>query len=218
MPGDTNRQITLGSRPVNYPRESDFVLVESPVPEPGEGEVLIQSLWLSLDPLYARPDAGRPRLRHADGAWPGHRRRKWWGASCVPGLRPFRWAKSSKGPWAGRSTPYPTGATCAALTLDLGPLPTALGVLGMPGMTAYFGFLEVGQPRVGDTVVVSAASGAVGQVVGQISKIMGCRTIGVAGSPAKIDYIVNELGFDAGINYKTENVSDALRRGLPPWA
>ena len=82
-------------------------------------------------------------------------------------------------------------------------------------MTAYFGFLEVGQPRAGDTVVVSAASGAVGQVVGQISRIMGCRTVGVAGSPEKIDYIVNELGFDAGVNYKTENVSDALGAACP---
>jgi NADPH-dependent curcumin reductase CurA len=103
------------------------------------------------------------------------------------------------------------GSNLRRVDLGLGPLSTALGVLGMPGMTAYFGFLEVGQPRTGDTVVVSAASGA----VGQISKIMGCRTIGVAGSPAKIDYIVNELGFDAGINYKTESVAGALGASCP---
>ena len=97
----------------------------------------------------------------------------------------------------------------------LGPLSTALGVLGMPGMTAYFGFLDVCEPRPGETVVVSAASGAVGQVVGQIAKIMGCRVVGTAGSDEKVNYIVNELGFDAGINYKTEDVPTALVEACP---
>ena len=95
---------------------------------------------------------------------------------------------------------------------SLAPISTAIGILGMPGMTAYFGFLDVGQPEVGDTVVVSAASGAVGQVVGQIARIMGCRVVGTAGSDAKVDFIVNELGFDAGINYKTEDVDSALAK------
>jgi NADPH-dependent curcumin reductase CurA len=98
---------------------------------------------------------------------------------------------------------------------SLGPLSTALGILGMPGMTAYFGFLEIGQPRPGDTVVVSAASGAVGQVVGQISKIMGCRTVGIAGTAEKVEYLKSDLGFDAGINYKTENVDAALAKVCP---
>ena len=98
---------------------------------------------------------------------------------------------------------------------DLAPISTAVGVLGMPGMTAYFGFLDVCEPEVGDTVVVSAASGAVGQVVGQIGKIMGCRVVGTAGTDEKVDFIVNELGFDAGINYKTEDVDSALAAACP---
>ena len=98
---------------------------------------------------------------------------------------------------------------------SMGPLSTALGILGMTGMTAYFGFLEVCQPRPGDTVVVSAASGAVGQVVGQIARIMGCYVVGTAGSQEKIDYIVDELGFDVGINYKTDNVPEALAEVCP---
>ena len=98
---------------------------------------------------------------------------------------------------------------------SLAPISTAVGVLGMPGMTAYFGLLDVGQPEVGDTLVVSAASGAVGQVVGQIGKIMGCRVVGTAGSDDKVDFIVNELGFDAGINYKTQDVPSALAEACP---
>ncbi len=98
---------------------------------------------------------------------------------------------------------------------DLAPISTAVGVLGMPGMTAYFGFLDVCEPEVGDTIVVSAASGAVGQVVGQIGKIMGCRVVGTAGTDEKVDFIVNELGFDAGINYRTEDVDSALASACP---
>jgi len=93
---------------------------------------------------------------------------------------------------------------------DYGPVSTSIGVLGMPGLTAYFGLLDVCEPKPGDTVVVSSASGAVGAVVGQIAKIGGCRVIGIAGSDEKVSYVVDELGFDAGINYKAEDVSEAL--------
>ena len=120
-----------------------------------------------------------------------------------------------EGPLGWQEYAVSDGRNLRKVDPSLGPLSTSLGVLGMPGMTAYFGFLEVGQPRPGDTVVISAASGAVGQVVGQISKIMGCRTVGIAGSQEKIDYIVNELGFDAGINYKTENLESALMAACP---
>jgi len=120
-----------------------------------------------------------------------------------------------EGPLGWQEYAVSDGRNLRKVDPSLGPLSTSLGVLGMPGMTAYFGFLEVGQPRPGDTVVVSAASGAVGQVVGQISKIMGCRTVGIAGTAEKIKYIVNDLGFDAGINYKTENVDSALAEACP---
>ena len=98
---------------------------------------------------------------------------------------------------------------------SLGPLQTSIGILGMPGLTAYFGFLDVCEPNPGETVVVSAASGAVGQIVGQIAKIMGCKVIGTAGSDSKVQYIVDELGFDSGINYKTQNVGEALDEECP---
>ena len=214
MAGDVNQQITLGSRPVNYPRESDFALLETPIPGPGEGQVLVQTLWLSLDP-YMR---GRMRAAHAY-ATPMELGQVIVGGVVGRIIRSrtpaFSEGEIVEGSLGWQEYAVSDGSNLRRVDLGLGPLSTALGVLGMPGMTAYFGFLEVGQPRTGDTVVVSAASGAVGQVVGQISKIMGCRTIGVAGSPAKIDYIVNELGFDAGINYKTESVAGALGASCP---
>ncbi len=97
----------------------------------------------------------------------------------------------------------------------IAPLPVYLGTLGMPGMTAYFGLLEIGQPKEGETLVVSAAAGAVGSVVGQIGKIKGCRVVGIAGGPEKCQYVVNELGFDAAIDYKKEDVYGALRKQCP---
>ena len=214
MPNNINRQIKLVSRPVNYPMESDFSLVESPMPQPGEGEVLIQSLWLSLDPYmrgrmrdersYATPvELGQVMVGGVAGR-------------IIQSRTPaFREGEIVEGSLGWQEYAVSDGRNLRRVDLGLGPLSTALGILGMPGMTAYFGFLNIGQPRTGDTVVVSAASGAVGQVVGQISKIMGCRTVGLAGTSEKIDYIVNELGFDAGINYKTENVVSALAAACP---
>ena len=214
MPNNVNRQIKLVSRPVNYPMESDFSLVESPMPQPGEGEVLIQALWLSLDPYmrgrmrdersYATPvELGQIMVGGVAGRIIQSRTPAFCEGEIVAGS--LGWQEYA----------VSDGRNLRRVDLGLGPLSTALGILGMPGMTAYFGFLNIGQPRTGDTVVVSAASGAVGQVVGQISKIMGCRTVGLAGTSEKIDYIVNELGFDAGINYKTENVVSALAAACP---
>ena len=209
MANDVNRQIRLAAKPVNYPQESDFSLVESPIPEPGEGEVLLQTIWLSLDPYQ------RGRMTPAE-----------LGQVMVGGVagriirsRTLAFSEGDivEGPLGWQEYATSDGTNLRKVDLSLGPLSTALGVLGMPGMTAYFGLLNVGQPRAGDTVVVSAASGAVGQVVGQISKISGCRTVGLAGTPEKIDYIVNELGFDAGINYKTENLESDLGK-LVLWA
>ena len=207
MANDVNRQIRLAAKPVNYPQESDFSLVESPIPEPGEGEVLLQTIWLSLDPYQ------RGRMTPAElgqvmvGGVAGRIIR-----SRTPA---FSEGDIVEGPLGWQEYATSDGTNLRKVDLSLGPLSTALGVLGMPGMTAYFGLLNVGQPRAGDTVVVSAASGAVGQVVGQISKISGCRTVGLAGTPEKIDYIVNELGFDAGINYKTENLESDLGEACP---
>ena len=214
MANTVNRQIKLASRPVNYPVESDFSLVDSPLPQPGEGEVLVQALWLSLDPYmrgrmrdersYATPvELGQVMVGGVVGR-------------IIQSRTPaFSQGEIVEGPLGWQAYAVSDGRNLRKVDPSLGPLSTALGVLGMPGMTAYFGLLNIGQPRAGDTVVISAASGAVGQVVGQISKIMGCRTVGLAGTKAKIDYIVNELGFDAGINYKTEDLSSALAAACP---
>ena len=211
---EANRKITLKSRPSGYPQESDFELVEERIPRPGEGEVLIKSIWLSLDPYM------RGRMRDAASYAPPVEL----GSVIVGGAvgrvmesrtPAFRVGDIVEGPLGWQEYAVSDGRNLRSVDPALGPLSTAVGVLGMPGMTAYFGLLDVGRPQPGDTVVVSAASGAVGQLVGQIAKIVGCRVIGFAGSDEKTGYIVDELGFDVGVNYKTQNVAAELAKACP---
>ncbi len=214
MTSETNRKITLKSRPEGYPKLSDFELIEEPIPQPGEGEVLVQSIWLSLDPYM------RGRMRDTGSFAPAMQLGEVIIGSAVGRIIESRTPLFSVGELVDGQLGWQEYAVSDGQDLrridpNLGPLSTALGILGMTGMTAYFGFLDVCQPTPGDTVVVSAASGAVGQVVGQIAKIMGCYVVGTAGTQEKIDYIVNELGFDAGINYKTENISEAIASACP---
>lgn len=214
MSTEINRQITLAVRPDGYPNESDFKQVESPVPQAGEGEVVVRAIWLSLDPYQ------RGRMRDAQSyATPVAL-----GEVVVGGIvgrvvetrtPAFAVGDIVEGSLGWQDYGISDGRNLRKVDTGLGPISTAIGILGMPGMTAYFGFLDVAGPNPGDTVVVSAASGAVGAIVGQISKIMGCRTVGIAGTQVKIDYIVDELGFDVGINYKTENVASALTDACP---
>ena len=214
MVTESNRKIILKSRPDGYPELSDFELVEEPIPQPGEGEVLVKSSWMSLDPYM------RGRMRDVESYAPSLQLGDVIVGGAVGRIVESRTPAFSVGEivegrlgWQGYAVS--DGSDLSRVDPALGPISTALGILGMPGMTAYFGFLDVCNPTPGDTVVVSAASGAVGQVVGQIAKIMGCYVVGTAGSPEKIDYIVNELGFDVGINYKTENVAEALAAACP---
>ena len=211
---EANRRITLNSRPSGYPQESDFELEEERIPQPGEGEVLIKSIWLSLDPYM------RGRMRDAASYAPPVEL----GSVIVGGAvgrvvesrtPAFHVGDIVEGPLGWQEYAVSDGRNLRSVDPALGPLSTAVGVLGMPGMTAYFGLLDVGRPQPGDTVVVSAASGAVGQLVGQIAKIVGCRVIGFAGSDEKTGYIVNELGFDIGLNYKTQNVAAELAKACP---
>lgn len=214
MTSETNRRIALASRPEAYPELRHFRLEEVAIPQPREGEALVRTIWLSLDPYM------RGRMREGPSyAAPVEIGGVMTGGvvgrvveSRTPELAVGDIVDGSLG-WQEYAVARP--GQLRKVDPDLAPISTALGVLGMPGMTAYFGFLDVGKPEVGDTVVVSAASGAVGQVVGQIARIMGCRVVGTAGSDEKVDFIVNELGFDAGINYKTEDVDTALAAACP---
>lgn len=214
MPTAVNRQIVLRRRPVGMPKPDDFELVEAPMPAPRDGEILCRTVYLSLDPYM------RGRISGA----------KSYAASVEPGQVIVGGTVSevveSKHPGLGRgdivmggdgwqSHAVARGGAVRKLDPKQAPVSTALGVLGMPGMTAYVGLLDIGQPRPGETVVVSAASGAVGSAVGQIAKIKGCRAVGIAGSRDKCDYVVRELGFDACVNYKTGDLLAALKEACP---
>jgi hypothetical protein len=214
MPTTVNRQVVLRSRPVGMPKPGDFELVESPVPAPKDGEVLCRTIYLSLDP-YMRGRISGAKSYSASvevgqvivGGTVGEVLE-----SKHPGLAKGDVALGYAG-W--QSHAVSKGAGLRRLDPKQAPISTALGVLGMPGMTAYVGLLDIGQPKPGETVVVSAASGAVGSAVGQIAKIKGARAVGVAGSPDKCDYVVRELGFDACVNYKKGDLVASLQAACP---
>jgi NADPH:quinone reductase len=211
-----NRQIILAARPAGMPKEGDFRLVESPVPRPGPGEALVRSLYLSVDP-YMR---GRMRATAASYARPLDV-----GEVIVGGI--VGRVVESNDPRIGSGElveatlgwqDYATAPAKYLRRIDpgVGPISTALYVLGMPGLTAYFGLLDICRPQPGETVVVSGAAGAVGSLVGQIAKIKRCRSIGIAGSDEKIRFITNELGFDGGFDYKSTSDHSAKMRELCP--
>ena len=214
MSSSMNRQILLKSRPVGEPKESDFALVETPIPEPGEGEVLNRTVYLSLDPYmrgrmsdrasYAAPvELGSVMVGGGVSQVMQSNHPQFSAGDFVLGYDGWQAYGVSK------------GETLRKLDPKQAPIFYALGITGMPGMTAYFALLDVGQPQSGETVVISAASGAVGSVAGQIAKIKGCRVVGVAGSDAKCDYVVKELGFDDCINRNTQDLSSALKAACP---
>jgi leukotriene B4 12-hydroxydehydrogenase/15-oxo-prostaglandin 13-reductase len=198
----TNRQITLAARPVGYPKETDFKLVESPVPGAGPGQVLLRAIYLSVDPYM------RGRMRDAKSyATPVPIGEVMVGgvvAKVVQSNNPnFKQGDYVEGLLGWQEYAVSDGQGLRKLDPTLAPLSTAVGVLGMPGLTAYFGLLDICDPKPGETVFVSGAAGAVGSLVGQIAKIKGCKAVGTAGSDSKIEYLMNELGFDAAFNYKT---------------
>ncbi len=211
---ERNLSVVLARRPVGEPREDDFRFVEGEVPEPREGEVLLRTRWLSLDPyMRGRMSAARsyaPPLeigevivgatvsevvRSRNDAFPE-------GTLVLANAGWQRYAISD-------------GRDLRALDPTLGPPTYALGILGMPGQTAYCALFDIGRPRPGETVVVSAATGAVGSVAGQLAKIAGCRVVGVAGGPEKCRYAVDELGYDACIDRRAEDLDAALARHCP---
>jgi hypothetical protein len=197
-----NRQITLAARPTGLPKESDFKLIQSPVPNPGAGETLVRVLYVSVDP-YMRGrmndvESYTPPLQIGDVIGSGSV-----GQVAASQNSRFQVDDYVEGFFGWQEYAISDGQGVRKLDPSLAPVSTALGVLGMPGLTAYFGFLEIGKPRAGETVVVSGAAGAVGSIVGQIAKICGCRVVGIAGSDQKVAWLTGQLGFDAAFNYKT---------------
>jgi NADPH-dependent curcumin reductase CurA len=208
-----NKEIRFASRPTGMPTPGNFQIVDADVPQPNEGEVLVRTLYISVDPYL------RGRMREA--------------RSYVP---PFVVGQVIESGAIGEvvqssSTKFQTGDIVTGMfgwrlyntakadgllkVLPGFPVSTALGVLGIPGLSAYFGLLDIGQPKEGETVVVSGAAGAVGMTVCQIAKIKGCRTVGIAGSDEKNEYLRRELGVDAAINYKNPEVGQALKEACP---
>ncbi|QVY66376.1 NADP-dependent oxidoreductase [Polaribacter sp. Q13] len=210
-----NKQITLKNRPKGTPDKNTWQFEENPVPELEEGEILIQQHYISLDPAmrgwmndtksYIPPVAIDSVMRAGSigKVIKNKNNPNFQIGDCVSG-------------WGGvQQYIVSDGKGCFKVDEKVAPMPTFLGTLGMPGMTAYFGILEVAKIKEGDIVLVSGAAGAVGSIVGQIAKIKGCRVIGIAGGKEKCDYIIDELGFDAAIDYKTENIYTALKQKCP---
>jgi len=211
---ETARRIVLASRPVGDPKPSDFRLEEFPVPEPGPGQVLLKTKWLSLDPYMRGRMSDAPSYAKPVGI------DEVMEAGTVSEVVASNNGKYQKGDIvlgrAGWQTHMVSnGAGLMKLDPKLAPVQTALGVLGMPGMTAYTGLAEIGKPQAGETVVVSAASGAVGSIVGQIAKIKGARAVGIAGGTEKCKYVKDALGFDDCVDHRASDLANRLKGACP---
>ncbi|MEO7019038.1 MAG: NADP-dependent oxidoreductase [Ktedonobacteraceae bacterium] len=210
-----NMQVLLANRPRGWVQESDFRIVESDLPALQDGQVLVKNLYLSLDPyMRGRMNAGKSYAASAElgqvmvGSTVG---------VIVESKNPaFQVDEAVLGYFGWQQYGITSGMGLQKLPPSQQiPLSAYLGVIGMPGVTAWFGLMQIGQPKPGETVVVSAASGAVGSVVGQLAKSKGCRAVGIAGGKAKCDYVVQELGFDACVDYKAGHLAEALAKAAP---
>lgn len=209
-----NRQVRLANRPEGMPQDSDWQITEEPVPTPGEGELVVAASLVSLDP--AMRGWIREGKSYIEPVEVGAVMRAIGLGKVVASNNPrFEVGEMVSGMTGIQQYCLTDGKGWQKIDPSLAPLPTYLSCLGMPGMTAYFGLLDVGLPKEGDVVVVSAASGAVGSVVGQIAKIKGCTTVGIAGGEAKCKYVKEVLGYDEVIDYKSEKMEEALKRTCP---
>ncbi len=214
MSASKNRKIVLASRPVGEPKPDNFRIIEGDIEQPGPGEILLKTLWLSLDPYM------RGRMRDAKS----YAEPLAVGELMTGGTVSKVIASNNAGFAVGdvvvgytgwQEYARSNGSGLRKVDPALAPISTALGILGMPGMTAYTGLLKIGKPKPGETLVVAAASGAVGAVVGQIAKLKGCRVVGIAGGPDKVRYLTDELGFDAGIDHRASDFAAQLRAAVP---
>ncbi len=211
---DKNMQVLLANRPVGWVQETDFNIVETEIPTPGEGQLLVKNLYLSLDPYMrgrmndsksyaAKVELGQVMTGGTIGEVIESNNPKYTPGDKVVGMAGWQQYGLSN------------GSDTRRIDANLVPLSAYLGPVGMPGVTAYVGLFDIGEPKEGETVVVSAASGAVGSVVGQLAKLKGCRAVGIAGGKAKCDYVVEELGFDACVDYKTDHFYEDLKAATP---
>jgi NADPH-dependent curcumin reductase CurA len=211
----TQRVIKMAAHPAGALQDSDFELVDVPVPEPADGEALVRTLYLSLDPAI------RVWMNGIDTYVPGIHVGDVMRAGGLGEVVRSRSAEYSEGDLVFGMMQWSDYCVARAgpdgmMTLPRqDPITAFLSVYGVTGLTAYFGMLDVAQPKEGETVVVSGAAGAVGSVAGQIGKIIGCRVVGIAGGPEKCAWVTDELGFDAGVDYKTEDVTARLRETCP---
>jgi NADPH-dependent curcumin reductase len=214
MIASINHQIVLVNRPVGTPKETDFRLVEAPIRMPGEGEVLVKNLFLSLDPYmrgrmreersYAKPvPLGEVMVGGTVAEVVASNNAAFPVGTFVLGM--LGWQEYA----------FSDGAGLRRVEGGRVPLSAYLGAVGMPGVTAYVGLFDIGAPKAGETVVVGAAAGAVGSVVGQLAKLSGCRAVGVAGGQEKCDFVVKELGFDACVDHRSADLAEALAAATP---
>jgi NADPH-dependent curcumin reductase CurA len=214
MTATKNRQILLAARPRGEPAPDDFRLVEAEIPEPGPGQMLLRTIYLSLDPyMRGRMNAGPS---YATPVEVGEVMEG--GTVCavvksnLPLFKPGDIVLARAG-W--QEYARSDGQGVRKVDPAPGPISSALGVLGMPGLTAYAGLLNIGKPQPGETLVVAAASGAVGSVVGQIARIKGCRAVGIAGGERKCRYVQEELGFDACLDHRQPDLAERLKAACP---
>ncbi len=210
-----NRQIHLVKRPTGMPDESCFKVVTSAMPQPVKGHVLVKTKFISVDPYM------RGRMNDRKSYVPAFKLDEVLNGAAVGEVIESESKSFVKGDFVVGNLGWQDyfladEKEIRTVNPDIAPVSTALGVLGMPGLTAYFGLLDIGQPKQNETVVVSGAAGAVGTVAGQIARIHGCRVVGIAGSDRKIKYLIDELGFDAAINYRAApNLGLALKEACP---
>ena len=208
------QKIILANRPEGMPSEEDFKFIEADIPQPKDQQILVRTLYLSVDPYM------RGRMQDTKSYIAPFKLNEVITGGVVAEVVESKSESFKQGDvvvgnidWAE----YTVANEKEIRVIDpsVAPITTHLGILGMPGLTAYFGLLDIGNPKEGETVVVSGAAGAVGSAVGQIAKIKGCRVVGIAGSEEKLDYLINELGFDAAVNYKKASFVQDLQEAVP---
>ncbi|MGG1679933.1 NADP-dependent oxidoreductase [Neobacillus sp. NRS-1170] len=208
------KQILLKNRPTGMPTHENFEIRETEIRQPGQGELLIRTVYISVDPYL------RGRMNDTKSYIPPFQLNEVISSGVIGQVEESQSDLFKKGDlvlgslgWEEYSIAKET--TVRKIDSTIAPASSYLSVLGMTGLTAYFGLVDIGKPKTGETVVVSGAAGAVGSIVGQIAKLKGCRVVGIAGSTDKVKYLVEELGFDAAINYKTQDVGETLKEVCP---